>query len=104
MIKTICKKCQTPIEQDGVRSMKRCSGCGIKWGFTVNIDKTVHLFENGAKRKNDDDRKKPYSISWNKKQDKKARAKGYTRQQCADFGYNVLVLCLDKDDALSIII
>lgn len=93
-MKTKCK-CGSEIESDGARSMKRCI-CGVKWGYSINIDNTIHLFHNGRKPIASRLRKRAFTVSSNEEQERKIRGAGYTRQELFDFAYRVKVLGLDN--------
>jgi len=90
-IKTKCIECGSGVEQDRVRSMKRCPGCGKKWYFSINIDGTVHLFQCRS-RTQADMKKRQRSVSISPHEESRAKNEGYGLTKLLQIGYSVAVL------------
>lgn len=94
-IKTKCKNCGNPVEQDGKKSLKRCGGCGEKFFFSINIDGSVHQYH-GRKRKAVELRMKKRSVTFSDMEIEKIIRKGYTVNSLARTAYEILILGIDK--------
>jgi DNA-directed RNA polymerase subunit RPC12/RpoP len=95
-IKAKCIECGGWIEQDRVRSMKRCPGCGKKWYFSINIDGTVHLFQCRSQTQADM-KKRQRSVSISLHEESRAKNEGYGLTKLLQIGYSVAVLGVPFD-------
>jgi hypothetical protein len=98
-VKTICKDkdgvgCGAEIVSTGKRSIP-CLSCGRKWEYSINIDESIHLWMR-SKRVSDSDRRIRRHVFTSKNEEEKIKAAGYTRQKVMDYGYNSLILGLDR--------
>jgi DNA-directed RNA polymerase subunit RPC12/RpoP len=101
-IKTKCIECGSGIEQDRVRSMKRCPGCGKKWYFSINIDGTVHLFRCRPQTQANT-KKRQRSVSISPHEEARAKNEGYGLTKLLQIGYDVAILGVVFEKRINII-
>jgi DNA-directed RNA polymerase subunit RPC12/RpoP len=94
-IKTKCKNCGHSVEQDGKHSLKRCGYCGVKYFFSINIDRSVHQYHCRPKLAEELKRRK-CAVTHNRQELGKMKAKGYTPNQLQKKAYRMIILGLDS--------